>query len=151
MKRFIASALLVLLTAAPSLAVVKENCGCGLGTELLKDQDGLVFELLAVSTNGISGNQTLGITSGTLGCEQVTLAKVDRIENFIAANLDNVVVDMASGRGESLDAIAEIAGLDADQKAAFLVSVQRNFDAICPTADVDSHTVSRGITAILAG
>ena len=53
----------------------QENTGCGLGTMLFDGQQGIAPQVLAVTTNGTSGNQTFGITSGTLGCTQDGVVK----------------------------------------------------------------------------
>ncbi len=51
--------------AGTTFALNKSNTGCGLGYVLLKNQEGILFEAFAVTTNGTFGNQTFGITSGT--------------------------------------------------------------------------------------
>ena len=44
------------------------DTGCGVGTMIFKGKSGLAPHVLAVTTNGTFGNQTFGMTSGTLGC-----------------------------------------------------------------------------------
>ncbi len=45
------------------------DIGCGLGTMVFDGQQGKVYKVLGATTNGTSGNQTFGITFGTLGCD----------------------------------------------------------------------------------
>lgn len=55
-----------------STASAKEYgpAGCGLGTEVIfQDANEWHEHVLAATTNGTSGNQTFGMTSGTLGCD----------------------------------------------------------------------------------
>ncbi|MGZ7153809.1 DUF3015 family protein, partial [Streptococcus pyogenes] len=66
MKKLLASALL--LTA--SSVTLAGPAGCGLGsTYVFPDANQWWQHVLAATTNGTSGNQTFGMTSGTLGCE----------------------------------------------------------------------------------
>jgi len=72
MRRSFVIVFLVSLTAAvPVLShASQKNTGCGLGSVIFKGQDALLFQILAVTTNGTSGNQTFGITTGTLNCDR---------------------------------------------------------------------------------
>ena len=100
---------LVLFSASMAFAVPEENCGCGLGSMILEGQDGLISQLAATVTNGISGNQTFGITTGTLGCEKAdSIVMNEKVNIFVAENMDNLAIDIASGQGETLDALADI-------------------------------------------
>jgi hypothetical protein len=49
-----------------------DNTGCGLGTVLWGDKadNSVISQSFQATTNGTFGNQTFGITSGTLGCNQ---------------------------------------------------------------------------------
>jgi hypothetical protein len=72
MRTLIVPTVLALALATPvALAQQDETAnstGCGLGTIIFEGQKGIAPQVLAVTTNGTSGNQTFGITSGTLGC-----------------------------------------------------------------------------------
>ena len=48
----------------------QKNYGCGLGSMAFEGNDGLISQVSAATTNGTSGNQTFGITSGTSNCTQ---------------------------------------------------------------------------------
>ena len=72
MKRIVTLAAVVALVA-PSLALAKGGnhpmAGCGLGYVLFGHNDNSpIMQVLAATTNGISGNQTFGMTTGTSGC-----------------------------------------------------------------------------------
>ena len=68
MKKLAISVLLA--SASMAFADKQSNVGIGLGTEIFKGHDGLMSQTAAATTNGIFGNQTFAITSGTLGAEK---------------------------------------------------------------------------------
>ena len=128
-----------------------KNCGCGLGTMIFEDQgDGLVSQTMAATTNGTFGNQTFGITSGTLNCDKfTTLTMKEKLNIFVADNMDNVANDIASGQGESVEAIADLAGINLGSKADFFAMLQDNFDTIYPSTQVTHEEVVSNIVDII--
>jgi len=125
----------VLLLAGTALAAgqAEENCGCGLGTILWgnKADNSVLSQSLQATTNGLFGNQTFGITSGTLGCEQpANVATNDRLMEFAAANMDNLARDIARGEGESLDTLAELLAVPEANRDGFSANLQENFASI---------------------
>src|SRR5690606_10475644 len=69
MKKLLIAAV---IASAPLTAMAAGGhgpAGCGLGTEVVfKNANQWWQHVLAATTNGTSGNQTFGMTSGTLGC-----------------------------------------------------------------------------------
>jgi len=135
-----------LLLSGTALAAgqAASNTGCGLGTVLWGNKaDGSVFsQSLQATTNGTFGNQTFGITSGTLGCNQpASVAASERMIEFTAANLDNLAKDIAQGQGESLETLAELMAVPADQRLALYSNLQANFDGIFITGNERSGDV----------
>lgn len=138
MKKIVLSVALVCLCAAPALAATAtgqadKNCGCGLGSMLWEGKaDGSVMsQTLQATTNGTFGNQTFGISSGTLGCDQpANILKNDRALAFTNDNLDNLARDISMGRGETLATLAELLEVPADSRAAFNTKLQAKFDSI---------------------
>lgn len=144
---FVASMMMCGVSFANTVA---EDCGCGLGKELIGEKEGLAWNLLGTCLNGTSGNQTFGMSSGTLGCDYGgKIVMNEKIDLFVADNMDNLAVDIAAGQGESLEALAEIAQVSADNQAAFFATLQDNFDVIYPTAEVSHEQVTGNITAIV--
>ena len=47
-----------------------DSTGCGLGTTIWAGKTGIFPQILAVTTNGTSGNQTFGITTGHARLQQ---------------------------------------------------------------------------------
>lgn len=141
----------VLLMSGPVFAKnVSQNCGCGLGHEVIGDKEGLGWNLLGTFLNGICGNQTFGMTTGTLGCDAgMKLVMQEQMEIFVAENRDSLARDIAAGNGETLSALAEIAHVShTDQLQAFSV-LQSNFDTIYPDANVSDKHVATVIGDIL--
>ena len=147
---------LVVLFAVTGMAYAgaktEQNCGCGLGTLLMQDMnDGIVTQVAAATTNGTFGNQTFGITSGTLECDKAaTLTMKEKLDVFVADNMDNVASDIAAGQGESLDAIANIAEIADADRANVYAALQSNFQTIYPNTQVTNETVSIAISNIIS-
>lgn len=152
MKKWIAAlGTLLVLSGTSYAANVAQDCGCGLGKELIGQKEGLGWNLLGTSLNGTSGNQTFGMSSGTLGCGKPTKFVSNEImENFVADNMDSLAVDIASGKGENLDALMEIAQVPGTEKAKACEALQANFNAIYPAGNVEHIAVAQSIRGILA-
>lgn len=145
--------ILMAFSGAAWAGQAKNNCGCGLGTLLWADKaDGSILsQTMQVTTNGFLGNQTFGITSGTLDCEQPeNIGADDRAFSFIRDNLDGLVRDIAFGGGENLDTLAELMDVPADQRDAFAANLQANFDRIFITGEENAAVVMERI-AVVAG
>ncbi|HET7317776.1 MAG TPA: DUF3015 domain-containing protein [Nitrospirota bacterium] len=111
--------------------------GCGLGSLVFQDQPGMV-QVLAATTNGTFGSQTFGITSGTSNCPQgLKIANNDRLNEFVLANMDNLAKDIAMGKGETLDAFADLLQVPMEKRAEFNEKLQTNFSKIFPSEKVE--------------
>ena len=131
MKKLIAAAALI---SASSFAMADNGpAGCGLGTAVVfPDANEWHEHVLTATTNGTSGNQTFGMTSGTLGCESAN-GPLKAAEAFMNDNMDQLAADSARGQGETLDALAQVMGVEAADTAAFRATVQSNFDSMFTT------------------
>lgn len=131
MKRILLAAALTLVCSSAAFAAsAKANTGCGLGSLLWENKaDGSTLsQSLQATTNGTFGNQTFGITSGTLGCAQpARFAKSEQLNRFVKSNIDNLATDIARGHGENLDAFAELLQIPAEKRAEFAARLQNNF------------------------
>jgi hypothetical protein len=122
------------------------NIGCGLGTHLMGEQGTIVLQVIAATTNGSSGTQTFGISSGTLGCKApAKFAGSEKVNTFVQANLDLLAIDIAKGSGETLNSLAEL--MEVSDVDAFSQKLQSNFAVIFPTADVEYAQVVDSIYA----
>lgn len=99
--------------------------GCGLGSVLFEGKDGTMFNVLAATFNGTSGNQTFGMSSGTLGCEDASTAKVSAV-SFIEGNTVALSNDIARGNGETLNTYLAMVNKDQASKSI----LKKNFSTI---------------------
>ncbi|KZZ41871.1 hypothetical protein A3759_14900 [Thalassolituus sp. HI0120] len=146
MKKIIAGAILV---SSSALAFANGPAGCGLGTAVVfPDANEWHEHVLAATTNGTSGNQTFGMTSGTLGCQSAN-GPLKLAQAFMDDNMDQLALESAKGQGETLAALAEVIGVEAQDEAAFNRTMQSNFDAIF-TAEGTSGSAYDAMTAAMA-
>lgn len=141
----------LLITAATTILTTASfagaNTGCGLGNEVIKNQDSVVMQVFAATTNGTSGNQTFGITSGTSGCAKpAKFVSNDRANEFVAGNMDLLALDISNGQGEALSTLATL--LNISNPDTFASILQANFDNIYTSSSVNSADVIDNIIAL---
>ncbi|NAX06816.1 DUF3015 family protein, partial [Vibrio sp. V40_P2S30T141] len=141
MKKLFAVAALVALPFSNAV-MADSDIGCGVGTMIFDGKEGKVFKVLGATTNGTSGNQTFGITFGTLGCDGTgTINSAQKLALFIDGNLDNLARDIARGEGETLATLSEVWGIQASDKAAFNQLAKENFANVFQSENVTSQEV----------
>ena len=147
MKKILLAALVSLPVTAFAAA---NNVGsCGLGSKVFEGQNGIAPQVLAVTTNGTFGNQTFGITSGTLGCTQDGVVSSNwKTALFIDGNKAQLARDAASGQGETLDALAALLKVDAADKAAF-VSLTKAHHAVIFASVESADSIATRLKAAL--
>lgn len=144
------TALAVLCLAPLHSALADPDAGCGAGSKIWAGQSGTPYKLMAATTNGSFGNQTFGITSGTLGCHQEgTVTAEYRIPLFAAANLDQLSADMAAGHGDTLTALAALYGIPEQDRAGFYTLAQAHYGNIFTTASSSSNNVVTALNAVM--
>lgn len=109
--------------------------GCGLGAVLFEGKSGLFWNLLAATSNGISGNQTFGMSTGTLGCDADEKIASSAI-NFIEANKVALANDVARGEGETIASLGKI--YNCGNVEALGSSLQNNYDAVFSSMEASS-------------
>jgi hypothetical protein len=157
MKRLLLIAALVLALAVPAIAAPPSqmNYGCGLGATVFKDgqaNDSLLLQLVATFLNGLCGNGTFGITSGTSDCAPVSkkAAGIDRLNEFAYRNLDDLARDIAAGKGETVTTVAVLLDVPVESRPAFYRNLQASFTEIFPSPAVETAHVVEAITTIAA-
>lgn len=116
------------------------DAGCGLGGMVIGEESGPI-QLVATFLNGLCGNQTFGISSGTLGCGEPKAkpkkkASNELMKEFVVANMDNLAKDIAQGKGETLDTFAEIMEVPVSDRLVLYQKLQANFSFIFPSEKV---------------
>lgn len=151
MKKLMAA--LSLVAALPTLAIAATDNvgGCGVGSMIFKGQSGVAPQVLAVTTNGSTGNQTFGITSGTLGCTQDGVVHSNmKTAMFIRDNKDQLARDMSVGSGETLAALSHLLGVQTQDQAAFNRLTKDNVARIFSTDSVATDQVVASLRDVLA-
>lgn len=132
------SLVIVLIAALCSVSFAKTDkkmsgernygmAGCGLGSMLMGKDGGQIF---AATTNGTSGNQTFGISTGTLNCtSDAKTAMADKMDKFIVANRSAITSDIARGNGETITSLTEMMGCKANPEQVGQV-LQKNYQTI---------------------
>ena len=136
-----------LVISAPSKAI--DSTGCGLGSMAWRGQSGIAPQVLAATTNGISSNQTFGITFGTSGCDpngRVTGGTQRMVLAFVENNMEQIAMDVAAGEGETLDTLAGLMNVDS---AVLASKTHRQFAMIFPNQDVDAVDVTLKLFEIM--
>ncbi|MAA65684.1 MAG: hypothetical protein CL581_13010 [Alteromonadaceae bacterium] len=142
MKKLIAGAILL---GASSMAFAQP--GCGVGAMIWKGQSGAAPHILAATTNGTFGNQTFGMTTGTLGCD--TNEAVKSLAMYMDSNIDKIARDMSRGEGENLETLAVLLGVEASDRDAFRQTMQNNFASVFPSSETTSDEAVTAIVAVL--
>lgn len=121
--------------------------GCGLGSLVFQDK-GAVQQVLAATTNGTSGSQTFGITTGTSNCDSPSpLKSTNKIESFVEANMVAVNNDIAKGNGETISSISSVYGCKDSKKVA--ATLQKNYKSIFPSASASAKDVSANLDHVM--
>jgi hypothetical protein len=153
MKRlgFLAIVLVMVMAFSGVAFAQKTNTGCGLGYMIFKGKDGLVSQTFAATTNGTFGTQTFGITSGTSECDQYKqLYTSERLNIFVADNMDSLAKDIAQGSGEYLNTLAVLMEVPEGQRADFYSRLQGNFSQIYTSDRVTSIDVLKNIETVIS-
>jgi len=145
MKKVLAAVFALSLTLVAT-EVFANNAGVGIGTVLLKGKQGKVMELAATCLNGISGNGTFAISTGTLGYKEGSVIGLNLVDEYVAQNMDSLANDIAKGGGEYLDTLAHL--MKVENKTAFKDNLHKNFNKIYTSKDVTSKEVVANIKAI---
>ena len=126
-------ALATVLATLSTGSFAASDAGCGIGTMIFEGKEGIGPNILAATTNGTSGNQTFGMTSGTSECESA-------FASYIEANQETLAKEMARGEGETLVGLLNAMGCEDTASASH--SLKSNYNNIFPTADVNASVVS---------
>jgi len=109
--------------------------GCGLGWQVTDSRT-----MIATTTRGTTNAfvpPSFGMTSGTLGCEQITFAANEKeAATFVASNYQTLRSELAEGQGEYVNAMIESFGCSASQAPAISQRIQQNYGTVvAPTSN----------------
>jgi len=122
------------LHAATASAQGYGMAGCGLGSLVFQNDNAMIKQILAATTNGTFGTQTFGITSGTSNCTMGGVLKSEREQMaFVEVNFRDLKHNMAAGGGEFLSSFGTLLGCEEAAKPALARMTQSKYEALVPT------------------
>ncbi len=123
--------------------------GCGLGSMVFGAQPGMI-QVLAATTNGTSGTQTFGISSGTSNCDVpgTRNGKQASAVPYIEANQMALSNDISRGEGATLNQLTRFYGHPLTPKMGKLL--QQHYADIFPTLHVKADHVEDTLKTLLA-
>lgn len=141
----------VFLVFGSAFAGGHPNTGCGLGYMVFQNQDSVLEQVFAATTNGTSGKQTFGISSGTSNCDKPSeWASNERLKVFVAENMDNLAGDMTNGQGEYLSTLAVLMEIPEETRPDFYSTLQANFSSIYTSEAVSHVEVISNIESVMS-
>nr|BFD58742.1 DUF3015 domain-containing protein [Bdellovibrio sp. CKG001]BFD62167.1 DUF3015 domain-containing protein [Bdellovibrio sp. HM001] len=121
------------------------SAGCGLGSIVMGSGGN---QILAATTNGTSGNQTFGISTGTLNCQQDGIFKSGKeVPAFIEVNKVALANDAARGEGETLAGLANLMGCDSK---AMGTTLKKNYNKIFVETNMQPASIEANINAVVS-
>lgn len=102
--------------------------GCGVGAIIFEGKTEWWAQVLAATTNGTLGNQTFGITSGTLECDATPLVDLGHVETFIESNENSVANELAKGDGDSITVLSY--AFSCEESSEFATAIKKNYSTI---------------------
>ncbi len=144
MKKILAA--LLVFVSASAFAASYQTQGCGLGSTIWTDGSSLMHQVLGATTNGTSGNQTFGMTSGTSNCE-LDGAGGQAQTVFIEANRVALANDIARGQGKTLTSLVKMYGCT--NTTAARTALQKNYETIFPSEGVSATEIGSSISTIV--
>lgn len=118
---------------------------------LFEGKDGLISQVFAATTNGTFGNQTFGITSGTLNCEKpAALTSNEGLNKFVGDNMANLAMDISKGSGEYLTTLAVLLDVPVAERPRLYSLLQASFSKIYTSENVTHIDVLNNIETVLA-
>ena len=108
--------------------------GCGLGSLVFQNDNAMIKQILAATTNGTFGSQTFGITSGTSNCTSGGVLKTEKEQAaFVEVNFRDLKQNMAAGGGEFLNSFGTLLGCEESAKPKLGKMTQEKYETLVPS------------------
>ncbi len=121
------------------------SAGCGLGSMVMGSKGN---QILAATTNGSSGNQTFGISTGSLNCQQDAVFKSGKeVPAFIEVNKVALANDAARGHGETLAGLANLMNCDAKVMGS---AMKKNYNKIFVDSKMQPAVIQENIHQLVS-
>lgn len=119
------------------------EAGCGLGTLVVGPSGN---QIIAATTNGTSGSQTFGITSGTSNCTDHGAVKAsNRIPMYIEVNKLALAKEASRGEGEAIAGLASLYGCD---NAKLGAALKANYSQVFEESNMSPAVIRENIDNI---
>jgi hypothetical protein len=140
----------IVLVAASSNVYADAAGGnnCGWGNMLFAGQSGPAPHVLGITTNGSTGNNTFGVTSGTNGCSANSKITYGG-KSVMAAIMTEFSEDVAAGNGEALNAVAVIMGVEQQDRQTFAEVTHANFKVIFPSENTTAEEAMSALEQVM--
>ena len=140
---------LILLSASSVVnAGAAGGSGCGWGQALFDGQSGKASHVLALTTNGTSGNNTFGVTTGTNGCSADGTLSYGG-QNVVSSIINEFSEDVARGDGDALNTVAVVYGVEEQDRETFAIVMHENFAVLFPNEDVTADEMMASIEVVM--
>ena len=146
MKRILFAVIAFGIVTVSANAASYQAQGCGLGSTIWTDGSSLLHQTLGATTNGLSANQTFGMTSGTSNCElDGSGGQAQTV--FIKANKVALANDIARGNGDTLASLTRMYGCT--NIDAVGSELQKRYEAIFPSENTSAPLINKTISNII--
>ena len=158
LKRLILASLAVAFVGMQASLAMAANPdtgpGCGLGKlawQNYPNQKTIGVQTMEATTNGLMGNQTFWISSGTSGCtNDGKFWAQEKVNVFAALNFENLAQDMAQGQGEHLASLAALMGIPASQQPAFFAMTQEKYASLMAAGETSPVALVKALNDAVA-
>lgn len=118
------------------------DAGCGLGSMVMGAEKGWT-QVFAGTTNGTSGSQTFGITSGTSNCTEGGMIAMDKqVPHFVEVNRFALAKEAARGGGDVVAGLADLMGCKAETLGQ---NLQKNYDNVFVKTNMEPSKIEATI------
>ena len=121
---------------------------CGWGQALFEGQTGPAPHVLGLTTNGTSGNNNFGVTTGTNGCSSDGTLTYGG-QNVVSSIMNEFSEDVARGEGDALNTVAVVYGVEQQDRDTFAKVMHENFAVLFPNEDVTADEMMASIEAVM--
>ncbi len=140
----------IFVSFCPTAIADQRNYGCGLGSMMIDNDGSLMSQTFAMTLNGCFGSQLFGVSSGTSNCDKPdSFFASEKINTFVADNMDNLANDIAKGQGEYLDTLAVLMEVPDQKRPELYATLQTNFKTIYPSPETTHSDVIKNIVAVM--
>jgi hypothetical protein len=133
----------LILSLISSISFAKDgSSGCGPGWYVFNDNS-LISSALRATTNGILAiTVTIGMTMGTSGCSKHSIVKNEKRNlKFATENYFEIAAEATRGQGQFLSSFGEMLGCKGINNAQFKNEMQKSFNKIFPSLDVNPENL----------